>query len=163
MFDCFVSQENMVLIDEVMKWRWKKTSCNKRKPLEKIAKARVVRRVPPTNPQKRFHEHSSLQNPPTQSHNVSCQRFSTTSFSHRRARETWTVNYSHITRLVYPLPPNRVCLLTVSLEIDHNFSRAHRIVTTSILPIVEQYADHSKAVWEGSKVCRRCGCLRAKC
>jgi hypothetical protein len=38
------------------------------------------------------------------------------------------------------------------LEIDHNFSRAHRIVTTSILPIVEQYADHSKAVWEGSKV-----------
>ncbi|TAQ91213.1 hypothetical protein B7494_g399 [Chlorociboria aeruginascens] len=36
-------------------------------------------------------------------------------------------------------------------EIDHNFSRAHRIVTTSILPIVEQYSDHSKAVWEGSK------------
>jgi DASH complex subunit ASK1 len=38
-------------------------------------------------------------------------------------------------------------------EIDHNFSRAHRIVTSSILPIVEQYAEHSKAVWEGSKVC----------
>src|SRR5271167_3306363 len=38
------------------------------------------------------------------------------------------------------------------VEIDHNFSRAHRIVTTSILPIVEQYAEHSKAVWEGSKV-----------
>ncbi len=38
-------------------------------------------------------------------------------------------------------------------EIDHNFSRAHRIVTTSILPIVEQYAEHSKDVWEGSKVC----------
>ncbi len=37
-------------------------------------------------------------------------------------------------------------------EIDHNFSRAHRIVTTSILPIVEQYAEHSKNVWEGSKV-----------
>ena len=37
-------------------------------------------------------------------------------------------------------------------EIDHNFSRAHRIVTTSILPIVDQYAEHSKAVWEGSKV-----------
>ncbi|KAH0538785.1 hypothetical protein FGG08_004617 [Glutinoglossum americanum] len=36
-------------------------------------------------------------------------------------------------------------------EIDHNFSRAHRIVTTSILPIVEQYAEHSRAVWEGSK------------
>lgn len=38
-----------------------------------------------------------------------------------------------------------------STEIDHNFSRAHRIVTTSILPIVEQYAKHSEAVWEGSK------------
>jgi hypothetical protein len=38
------------------------------------------------------------------------------------------------------------------VEIDHNFSRAHRIVTSSILPIIEQYADHSKAVWEGSKV-----------
>ena len=37
-------------------------------------------------------------------------------------------------------------------EIDHNFSRAHRIVTSSILPIVEQYAEHSSAVWEGSKV-----------
>ncbi|KAG9231400.1 DASH complex subunit Ask1-domain-containing protein [Amylocarpus encephaloides] len=37
------------------------------------------------------------------------------------------------------------------LEIDHNFSRAHRIVTSSILPIVEQYGDHSNAVWEGSK------------
>ena len=39
-----------------------------------------------------------------------------------------------------------------SQEIDHNFSRAHRIVTTSILPVVEQYAEHSKNVWEGSKV-----------
>ena len=39
-------------------------------------------------------------------------------------------------------------------EIDHNFSRAHRIVTTSILPIVDQYAEHSKNVWEGSKACR---------
>jgi DASH complex subunit ASK1 len=37
-------------------------------------------------------------------------------------------------------------------EIDHNFSRAHRIVTTSVLPIVEQYAKHSEAVWDGSKV-----------
>lgn len=37
-------------------------------------------------------------------------------------------------------------------EIDHNFSRAHRIVTTGILPIVEQYGKHSEAVWEGSKV-----------
>ncbi|KAA8651847.1 DASH complex subunit ask1 [Aspergillus tanneri] len=42
--------------------------------------------------------------------------------------------------------------ITLTLqEIDHNFSQAHRIVTTSILPIVEQYADHSKDVWEGAK------------
>jgi DASH complex subunit ASK1 len=46
----------------------------------------------------------------------------------------------------------RSFLTTLTLEIDHNFSRTHRIVTTSILPIVEQYAEHSKAVWEGSKV-----------
>lgn len=37
-------------------------------------------------------------------------------------------------------------------EIDSNFNRAHRIVTTSILPLVEQYGEHSKAVWEASKV-----------
>ncbi|KAL5348145.1 DASH complex subunit ask1 [Pseudogymnoascus australis] len=44
--------------------------------------------------------------------------------------------------------------ITLTLqEIDHNFSRAHRIVTTSILPIVEQYGKHSEAVWDGSKVC----------
>ncbi|KAH7351372.1 DASH complex subunit Ask1-domain-containing protein [Pyrenochaeta sp. MPI-SDFR-AT-0127] len=42
--------------------------------------------------------------------------------------------------------------ITLTLqEIDHNFSRAHRIVTTGILPIVEQYGKHSEAVWEGSK------------
>ncbi|MCJ1271233.1 DASH complex subunit ask1 [Lobaria immixta] len=42
--------------------------------------------------------------------------------------------------------------ITLTLqEIDHNFSRAHRIVTTSILPVVEKYAEHSKDVWEGSK------------
>ncbi|KAL2037960.1 hypothetical protein N7G274_009179 [Stereocaulon virgatum] len=42
--------------------------------------------------------------------------------------------------------------ITLTLqEIDHNFSRAHRIVTTSILPIVENYAEHSRNVWEGSK------------
>ncbi|KAB8078141.1 DASH complex subunit Ask1-domain-containing protein [Aspergillus leporis] len=42
--------------------------------------------------------------------------------------------------------------ITLTLqEIDHNFSQAHRIVTTSILPLVEQYADHSRDVWEGSK------------
>ncbi|KAF2870905.1 DASH complex subunit Ask1-domain-containing protein [Massariosphaeria phaeospora] len=42
--------------------------------------------------------------------------------------------------------------ITLTLqEIDHNFSRAHRIVTTSIIPIIEQYGQHSDAVWEGSK------------
>lgn len=42
--------------------------------------------------------------------------------------------------------------ITLTLqEIDHNFSRAHRIVTSSIFPIVEQYAEHSREVWEGSK------------
>lgn len=44
-------------------------------------------------------------------------------------------------------PPSRL----TCAEIDHNFSRAHRIVTTGILPIVEQYGKHSEAVWEGSK------------
>lgn len=38
-------------------------------------------------------------------------------------------------------------------DIDANFSKAHRIVSTSILPIIEQYAKHSNGVWEGSKVC----------
>ena len=43
--------------------------------------------------------------------------------------------------------------ITLTLqEIDSNFSKAHRIVTTSILPIVEEYAKHSNEVWEGSKV-----------
>ena len=37
-------------------------------------------------------------------------------------------------------------------EIDSNFAKAHRIVATSILPIVERYAKNSEAVWEGSKV-----------
>lgn len=42
--------------------------------------------------------------------------------------------------------------ITLTLqEIDSNFSRAHRIVTSSILPIVEEYAKHSGDVWEGSK------------
>ncbi|KAJ2902586.1 DASH complex subunit ask1 [Zalerion maritima] len=36
-------------------------------------------------------------------------------------------------------------------KIDANFSRAHRIVTTSILPVVEQYGEHSRNVWEASK------------
>ncbi|OQN97881.1 hypothetical protein B0A48_16192 [Cryoendolithus antarcticus] len=42
--------------------------------------------------------------------------------------------------------------ITLTLqEIDGNFSKAHRIVTGSILPIVEQYGKHSGNVWEGSK------------
>lgn len=42
--------------------------------------------------------------------------------------------------------------ITLTLqEIDSNFSKAHRIVTTSILPLVEQYGEHSKNVWEASK------------
>ncbi|OJJ49883.1 hypothetical protein ASPZODRAFT_149339 [Penicilliopsis zonata CBS 506.65] len=42
--------------------------------------------------------------------------------------------------------------ITLTLqEIDHNFSEAHRIVTTSILPVVEQYAENSRDVWEGAK------------
>jgi hypothetical protein len=42
--------------------------------------------------------------------------------------------------------------LTGNIEIDHNFSKSHRIVTTSILPLVEKYGDHSRAVWEASRV-----------
>ncbi|KAI5861887.1 hypothetical protein GGS23DRAFT_610998 [Durotheca rogersii] len=42
--------------------------------------------------------------------------------------------------------------ITLTLqEIDHNFSKAHRIVTTNILPLVEQYGEQSNAVWEASK------------
>ncbi|KAL1883792.1 hypothetical protein VTK73DRAFT_8328 [Phialemonium thermophilum] len=42
--------------------------------------------------------------------------------------------------------------ITLTLqEIDHNFSKAHRIVTSSILPLIEQYGEHSRAVWEASK------------
>ncbi|OAT04321.1 hypothetical protein BDBG_00899 [Blastomyces gilchristii SLH14081] len=45
------------------------------------------------------------------------------------------------------LPSSALCVI----QIDHNFSRAHRIVTTSILPTVEQYSGQSREVWEGSK------------
>lgn len=62
-----------------------------------------------------------------------------------------------------PAPPRPLTLteelekleqsITLTLqEIDGNFSKAHRIVTTSILPLVEQYAKHSADVWDGSKV-----------
>lgn len=41
--------------------------------------------------------------------------------------------------------------ITLTLqEIDANFSRAHRIVTSSVIPIVQQYAAHSGAVWDSS-------------
>lgn len=46
----------------------------------------------------------------------------------------------------------QINLTSWHIEIDHNFSKAHRIVTTSIIPVVEKYAEHSKEVWEGSKV-----------
>lgn len=42
--------------------------------------------------------------------------------------------------------------ITLTLqEIDSNFSKAHRIVTSSIIPLVEQYGEHSRAVWDASK------------
>lgn len=79
----------------------------------------------------------------------------------------------HITRLRPPKmsrpAPSRNLTLTEELEkleqsitltlqeIDHNFSKAHRIVTTNILPLVEQYGEHSKNVWEASKVSQRPG------
>lgn len=36
-------------------------------------------------------------------------------------------------------------------EIDSNFSKCHRIITTNILPIVEKYAENSGLVWDHSK------------
>ncbi|KAK3688130.1 hypothetical protein B0T22DRAFT_376804 [Podospora appendiculata] len=61
---------------------------------------------------------------------------------------TWHVRFGHFDgtnrrKLSQPRQP--------STEIDHNFSKAHRIVTSSILPIVEQYGEHSRSVWEASK------------
>ncbi|KAK9478274.1 DASH complex subunit Ask1-domain-containing protein [Lipomyces japonicus] len=42
--------------------------------------------------------------------------------------------------------------ITLTLqEIDQNFSTSHRIITSSILPVVEQYAQQSHAVWQSSK------------
>ena len=42
--------------------------------------------------------------------------------------------------------------ITMTLqEIDHNFSRAHRIVTSQILPVVDEFAKHSENLWENSK------------
>lgn len=43
--------------------------------------------------------------------------------------------------------------ITLALyEIDANFNRCHRIVTTKILPIIENYAENSRRIWENSKV-----------
>lgn len=53
---------------------------------------------------------------------------------------------------ITPLQTDWQTELTSGVEIDHNFSRAHQIVTTSIIPVVQKYAEHSKEVWEGSKV-----------
>ena len=36
-------------------------------------------------------------------------------------------------------------------EIDSNFSKAHRVITNDILPIVERYAVNSEQVWQHSK------------
>lgn len=73
------------------------------------------------------------------------------SHAHRGVRKTGAVH--HVDSARYAANRNnRKYILTVNAEIDSNFSRAHRIVTTSILPIVEQYAEHSKDVWEGAKV-----------
>lgn len=48
--------------------------------------------------------------------------------------------------------PQTSRLTLSSAEIDHNFSQAHRIVTTSVLPLIEQYSESSRDVWEGAKV-----------
>ncbi|KAI5814207.1 DASH complex subunit Ask1-domain-containing protein [Pyronema omphalodes] len=40
-------------------------------------------------------------------------------------------------------------------EIDANFARAHRIITNSIIPVVERYQTHSDAVSEGTKFWRQ--------
>ncbi|KAL7268727.1 DASH complex subunit ask1 [Rhizina undulata] len=42
--------------------------------------------------------------------------------------------------------------ITLTLqEIDHNFNRSHRVVTTSLIPIVERYGKESAAVLDSSK------------
>ena len=69
----------------------------------------------------------------------------------RGARETGTVHHINTARYTHSHPPPTKHILTTPPEIDHNFSRAHRIVTGSILPVVTEYGKHSSAVWEGSK------------
>lgn len=70
-----------------------------------------------------------------------------------RAREVGAEHHPDTPRHASDSCPTIQCVRRLILrpEIDHNFSKAHRIVTSSIIPIVEQYAKHSDAVWEGSK------------
>ncbi|KAG9663312.1 hypothetical protein KCU69_g14565, partial [Aureobasidium melanogenum] len=41
--------------------------------------------------------------------------------------------------------------LEQSITLTLQGTKAHRIVTSSILPVVDQYAQHSRDVWEGSR------------
>lgn len=44
--------------------------------------------------------------------------------------------------------------ITLTLQaIDQNFAKCHHVVSTKILPHVERYAEASREVWNGSKVC----------
>jgi len=67
------------------------------------------------------------------------------------SRSSTSANQSNLT-LTQELERLEQSITLTLQEIDHNFSKAHRIVTTSILPLVEQYGENSKAVWEASKV-----------
>lgn len=69
----------------------------------------------------------------------------------RRTREARTIHHSYPPRSGLTFAPCSRHQLIWTVEIDYNFSRAHRIVTTSILPVVEQYTEHSTNVWESSK------------
>ncbi|KAI5250136.1 hypothetical protein E4T42_05015 [Aureobasidium subglaciale] len=40
---------------------------------------------------------------------------------------------------------------SITLTLQGKLIKAHRIVTSSILPVVDQYAQHSRDVWEGSR------------
>ena len=54
--------------------------------------------------------------------------------------------------------------ITLTLqEIDHNFNQCHRIVTHSIIPVIERFSDESNNVNEGSRVrCTVSNSLRIK-
>ena len=41
--------------------------------------------------------------------------------------------------------------ITLALqEIDRNFAKAHKIVATSVVPVIEQYGQESRRVWQGA-------------